>query len=99
MRGVMSRFVVVFFTAGLCLSPAAFADDRVTERVSTGPLGGNAPVDTCDSATTARHTCRGVLLSADGTTAVFTTEEQLTADDGDTLPDIYERSGGVTRLV
>ena len=38
--------------------------------------------------------------SADGSRVFFTTRQKLTADDGDTNRfDIYERAGGVTRLV
>ncbi len=37
--------------------------------------------------------------SADGTRVFFFTDENLRGDDTDGLPDVYERSGGVTTLV
>jgi hypothetical protein len=103
MRGIVSRLALVLFVAGACVAPAAAAaaDDRVTERVSTGPLGGNAAVDTCNAGPPS-YICNigdGVLLSEDGTRAVFTTSEQLTSDDTDSLVDIYDRAAGVTRLL
>ena len=35
----------------------------------------------------------------DGSRVIFTTEERMTAQDTDSQADVYERSGGVTRLV
>lgn len=37
--------------------------------------------------------------SSDGLRVFFTTTEKLTPGDGDSVPDVYERSGGHTRLV
>src|SRR5215217_3456658 len=38
-------------------------------------------------------------ISRDGTHIVFSTEEPLSADDGDSSEDVYERTAGVTQLV
>jgi Ca2+-binding RTX toxin-like protein len=40
-----------------------------------------------------------VRVSQDGTRAFFITNERLVTGDGDTSPDVYERSGGQTTLV
>ncbi|MGH2979202.1 MAG: TolB family protein [Solirubrobacterales bacterium] len=61
-----------------------------TALVSTGPAGGNGDFDVLD------HTAR---MSADGSTVVFETREQLTADDTDALVDIYLRTGGQTTRI
>ena len=60
----------------------------VTTLVSTGPTGGNAPLDS-------------YLVAADeaGTHLFFTTREALVGSDTDSSLDIYERSGGTTTLV
>jgi hypothetical protein len=60
-----------------------------TKLVSTGPL---CCVNTSDGAF-----FRG--SSADGTRVFFQTFESLTPDDTDTSRDLYERSGGTTKLV
>ncbi|MGH2978363.1 MAG: hypothetical protein ACRDLQ_01840, partial [Solirubrobacterales bacterium] len=59
-----------------------------TSLVSTGPSGGNGAFDVffADS-------------SADGTRAVFETDERLTPADTDSSFDVYERAGGTTTLV
>ncbi len=56
--------------------------------VSIGPQGGNGPFDASVAGS-----------SFDGTRAFFSTTEALTADDPDTLKDVYERSGNSTTLV
>ena len=60
----------------------------VTTLVSTGPTGGNGPLDS-------------YLVAADegGTHLFFTTREALVGSDTDASLDIYERSGGTTTLV
>ena len=60
----------------------------VTTLVSTGPTGGNGPLDS-------------YLVAADegGTHVFFTTREALVGSDSDASLDIYERSGGTTTLV
>src|SRR3954447_6425631 len=37
--------------------------------------------------------------SADGSRVFFSTDEPLVSEDGDTSPDVYERSGGTTKLL
>ncbi len=56
--------------------------------VSIGPQGGNGPFAASPAGS-----------SFDGTRAFFYTTEALTADDEDTLKDVYERSGNSTTLV
>jgi hypothetical protein len=59
-----------------------------TTQVSTGPTGGNGPIDAFfDGA------------SQDGTHVYFHTTEQLVAGDTDTRRDVYDRSGGATTQV
>jgi hypothetical protein len=86
---------------GACLVSDAWADDRVTERVSTGPSGGNAALHTCNGLSPDYRCQTGatVAMSEDGTHVVFSTPEALTPDDTDSLRDVYERSAGVTHLV
>lgn len=62
--------------------------DGVVSLVSAGQINGNGG-----------HTVSAAKLSADGSRAFFTTTEQLVSDDADSTTDIYERSGGTTRLV
>ena len=57
-----------------------------TTLVSTGPAGGNGPVDTTF-----------VRVSADGTRAFLVLSESLVSADTDTRADVYERSGGRRR--
>jgi hypothetical protein len=60
----------------------------VTTLISTGPIGGNG------------ETAAGLdRVSADGTTAIFSTAEAMTAADTDTAVDVYSRSGGSTTLL
>lgn len=61
----------------------------VTTRISQGPAGGNAATDVINR----------FDFSADGSRVVFTTREKLTANDRDSRPDIYVRSGATTTLV
>ena len=60
----------------------------VTSLVSAGQINGNGPSDATI-----------VGKSADGSRVLFTTDEQLTADDTDVSPDVYERSAGTTTHV
>lgn len=60
-----------------------------TTLLSTGPAGGNSPL-------------RGAYFSGlaeDGTHVFFKTDERLVDEDSDGLGDVYEHSGGATRLV
>jgi hypothetical protein len=85
-------------TDGLCYAEAeligACSDvyerfNGVTTLVSTGPNGGNGDF---------HARLRGI--SKDGTRAFFGTDEPLLPGDGDTASaDIYERSGGTTKLI
>jgi hypothetical protein len=59
-----------------------------TTRVSTGAGGGNTAEDSFFA-----------YASSDGTVVVFGTRDQLNADDTDSFPDVYARSGGATTLV
>ena len=60
-----------------------------TVQVSTGPVGGNAGIDSFYAGS-----------SVDGSRVFFTSYDQLTADDTDTSrKDVYERSGGTTTLL
>jgi hypothetical protein len=60
----------------------------LTTLVSQGAINGNGALNA---------TFEGA--SSDGTKVFFQTDEQLVAGDTDSTTDIYERSGGVTRLV
>ena len=59
-----------------------------TALVSTGPTGGNGPVDAFFAD-----------VSEDGARAFFTTAESLVATDSDSVTDVYERAGGTTSVV
>jgi len=61
-----------------------------TELVSTGPEGRNGPAPASFE-----------WASPDGSSsaAIFTTSEALVPEDTDSMPDVYERSGGVTTLL
>jgi hypothetical protein len=72
----------------LALVTGAIALDRVTTRVSTGPLGGNGAF------------AAGLVgASEDGKRVIIATAERLTADDTDAQYDLYERTGAGTTLV
>jgi hypothetical protein len=85
-------------TDGLCYSEAELIGacwdvyerfNGTTTLVSTGPSGGNGDF---------HARLRGI--SKDGTKAFFATDEPLTSGDGDSASaDIYERSGGTTKLL
>jgi hypothetical protein len=62
-----------------------------TYLISTGPAGGNGPFDNFYGNSFAN--------SRDGLHAVFASPEQLVPEDTDTSYDLYERTGGQTRLV
>ena len=72
----------------LCAPAAARADGLGMERVTTGPSGGNADLFT-----------EMLVSSADGTRALFTSDEALTPDDDRVGPDYYERVGQTTRML
>jgi hypothetical protein len=59
-----------------------------TALVSTGPTGGNGPIDAFFAD-----------VSDDGARAFFATAESLVAADTDTVTDVYERAGGTTSVV
>ena len=67
----------------------------VTTLVSAAPGRGNGPNDAC----VRFQGCAGLAVSSDGTRVVFETADSLTPADTDTAVDVYERSGGVVRLV
>ena len=64
---------------------AADHDPYLMQHSSTGPAGGNGPVDPIDH-----------YASRDGTRLWFRTTEPLVAEDSDTLLDLYERSAAVS---
>jgi len=75
--------------SGLLMPAAASANHSVTQLVSTGPLNANAASGAGFSG-----------MSRDGSRAFFYTSARLTSDDSDgSFPDVYERSGGVTKLI
>jgi hypothetical protein len=80
--------VVASAVAMLTLAASAAAEHSVIAHVSQGVTGGNGSFGSL---------FQGV--SADGTTVVFSTAEQLTSADTDTAADLYMRRGGVTTLV
>ena len=79
---------VALAVLALAAPAAARAQGLGLERVTTGPSGGNADVPTGMLAT-----------SADGTRALFVSDEALTPDDDRPGYDYYERVGGTTRLL
>jgi hypothetical protein len=89
---------VAVLAAGVCFAPAALADERVTELVSTGPAGGNGSSGIYSGDGT--YLCDGsVKVSENGQRAFFHSAEQLTSDDADSDWDVYMRSGGTTTLI
>jgi hypothetical protein len=73
----------------LALVSAAGANHSVTDRVSTGPAGGNGPSPASSQG-----------ISVDGSHVWFTTSERLVSADTDaSYQDVYERVGGTTSLV
>ena len=67
----------------------------VTTLVSAAPGTGNGPHDAC----TRFQGCPGLAVSADGARVVFETADPLVAADTDGAVDVYERAGGVVRLL
>lgn len=63
-----------------------------TTLMSTGSVGGNGPFPI-------NFYGQQIWSNDDGTHVFFTTSEALEPEDLDTGPDIYERSGGTTKLV
>ena len=63
--------------------------------------GGTTQVNVGPTAGTNNSSAGRVAISADGTKVVFDTLESLTADDADSpaASDVFERSGGTTKLV
>src|SRR5690349_3160012 len=84
MKGAATALAVL----ALCAPDAARADALDMERVTTGPSGGNEDVFT-----------EMLVSSADGTRALFTSDEALTPDDHSPGPDYYERVGHTTRML
>jgi hypothetical protein len=62
--------------------------DGTAQLLTTGPAGGNGD-----------HSSPLIGHSDDVSVVYFLTSEQLTADDTDTMEDIYRRAGGVTTLI
>jgi hypothetical protein len=84
---VSSKFATAFAGLWLFASPA-FANHSLTEHVSTAASGGNGNFDASFGA-----------QSEDGTRIFFTTREPLVPADTNTISDVYERAGGVTKLI
>src|SRR5947209_3387486 len=70
------------------LAQGALANHSITDLVSTGPSGGNGPFDASQP-----------RISADGSTEIFVTSEQLVPADTDNQPDVYARRNGTTTLI
>lgn len=66
----------------------AAADHSLQEALSTGPNGGNGPLDSTYGGT-----------SSDGARVYFTTKESLVSTDTDGRLDVYERFGTTTTLI
>jgi hypothetical protein len=80
------------------LAHSADANHSRTEWISQGPSGGNGQFHAyaLSSAYLPRPTR---TVSADGSRVFFTTDEGLVPEDTDSQDDVYERSGGLTRLL
>jgi hypothetical protein len=95
----------VYFTSEARLAATDTDDERdgfewrdgVVRQVTLGPAGGNGPIDAGTGSTFLPDAIASI--SVDGSRAWFYTQERLTADDRDERMDLYERSGGKTRLV
>jgi hypothetical protein len=87
-RGLAAQalFLAVLILAALC--PSAFANHGLQEVLSTGPIGGNGPIDANFGGAT-----------PDGNTVFLTTTEKLVSADTDNSEDVYQRTGGVTTLI
>jgi hypothetical protein len=72
-----------------------------TTLVTTGPAGGNGPVDNpgCDLSGGGCLNRMPGAISDDGSHVFFGTTERLVAGDTDSQHDVYERAAGVTRLI
>jgi hypothetical protein len=64
-------------------------DGFTTTLISTGPSGGNGPIDVQPN----------LLISTDGSRVFFMTAESLVSADTDSNPDVYERQGDSTTLI
>jgi hypothetical protein len=76
----------------------------VTRLVSTGPAGGNGSYDACAIGKSPAIECSPIFsfpytVSVDGAHVFFATSERLVAGDTDDVADVYERTGGETKLV
>ena len=91
-RSIGRRAVMVALTlvtvAAMSHAATAWADHQVVDRVSSGPAGGNSlPEPT------------SFTISRDGSRSFFVTGEALVPEDTDARRDVYERAGGITRLL
>ena len=69
-------------------------------RVTTGPSGGNAPIDIYCPEVIYQEYCGSLrFVSDDGARIFFETKEQLVPLDTDDKIDVYQRAGGVTTLL
>jgi hypothetical protein len=84
----MKRAAAALAVLALWAPDPAGAEGLEMERVTTGPSGGNADVF-----------AEMLVSSADGTRAVFVTDEALIPDDHSPGFDYYERVGHTTRLL
>jgi hypothetical protein len=69
-----------------------------TTLISTGPTGGTGKFST-DYFDTEDYAAGVNAVSTDGSRVIFSTYESLTGEDEDGWLDIYERYGGVTKLL
>ena len=65
-------------------------EGSTTTQITLGPTGGNGPFPIVPGL---------ALPSRDGARAIFATDEQLTADDTDSVSDLYMREGSTTTRV
>ena len=85
---MLRRSALAGTLVALALGPPALANHSSTQRVSTGPTGGNGALFSDFEG-----------ASTDGSRVFFQTDESLTGTDTDAQQDVYERVGTTTNLV
>ena len=85
---MLRRSALAGTLVALALGPPALANHSSTQRVSTGPAGGNGAFFSDFEG-----------ASTDGSRVFFQTDESLMGTDTDTQQDVYERVGTTTNLV
>ena len=99
----IGRLALAALAASLVLASPAAANHAVTQQVSIGPTGGSAAIHACgaDPYIFRSFSSCGAngTVSEDGARVFFWTDEALTADDTDSVRDVYVRQAGTTTLV